>query len=88
MEEEADRHVLGDPITRMARSRVYRPPSVDDDRPARELDDATLRREVANLAAIAAEADERGVAPQTRRQVERRLRELRAEMRRRGFLVG
>lgn len=84
MAEDADRHVLGDPITRMMQSPAYQPPSVTDDRRPGELSDTMLRREAANLELIAAEAPLRGMAPDTLRQVEQRLRELRAELVRRG----
>jgi hypothetical protein len=84
MAEDADRHILGDPITRMAQSPRSQPPSVTDDRRAGELSDTMLRREVANLELIAAEAPLRGMAPDTLRQVEQRLGELRAELARRG----
>jgi hypothetical protein len=83
MTEDADRHVLGDPISRMMPS-AHQPPSVTDDRPAGDLSDVALRREVANLALISAEAPLRGVAPETLRLVERRLTDLRAELVRRG----
>lgn len=87
MAEDSDRHVLSDPITRMMQSPEHQPHSVTDERRADELSDTALRREVANLELIAAEAPLRGMAPHTLRQVERRLESLRAELVRRGQAV-
>jgi hypothetical protein len=81
MASDGDRHQLGDPITRNVSA--GNAPSLLDQTPVDELDDAQLRREQANTDLVVREADERGIAPDVLELARQRLAALTAESDRR-----
>jgi hypothetical protein len=83
MATDGDRHQLGDPITRMTDASTSPGPSIGDTRPAAELSEEELRREIANLETIVHEAPVRGTADDTVAETRERLNALQVEYQRR-----
>ena len=85
MAKDGDRHQLGDPISRMADDPALLVPSLDDNTPPAQLSEQELRRQLANLHLIVAEAGLRGTPEPLTAKARRRLAELDAEYQRRGL---
>jgi hypothetical protein len=81
MATDEDRHQLGDPITRMTDGKTLPGPSLADARPAAELGEEELRREIANLDMIVREAPVRGTDEAAVAASRERLDALKAEYR-------
>lgn len=83
MAKDGDRHVLGDPVTRLARGVSA---EVLSDEPVAGLSEAELRRQLANADMLIKEAPDRGTPPHLVEALTRRRGELYAEYRSQGLL--